>query len=331
MADVLPVLITGGVIAAIVALGVFIRRGGHRRLSRRVVVGSLGGLAATLAATVGAVSLTRIAGGYLGFPPGLEWTLTGAVDIAGIAGGIMWTAFDGRVRNIGRPMNIVCTLVSGLGVGLDHATHARGGEVWQWVAFGAGLFIPALAAWILHSLAVIADVVGEPKVAADRQDDGNQAGDRQASDRQASDDPAANRQAIITKVGDSQDTAIVASQPTPGDRQAALPAGRQAGHSQAPDRQGGDQAGVARQTPKPVTRQADRSPAPARPARSLAAVPEPRLPWMTDELIAAVVKVRRKDATYGRSQIVADHKIGSGQARTLLEYINRHGLMRETA
>jgi hypothetical protein len=301
-------------------------------MSRRVVVGSLGGVAALLAGTVGAVSLTRIAGDYLGFPPGLEWTLTGAVDIAGIAGGIMWTAFDGRVRKIGRPMNIVCTLVSGLGVGLDHATHAVGGDVWPWVAFGAGLFIPALVAWILHSLAVIADVVGAPDEAGDRQGDSSQPGDRQAPDRQAGDGQAANRQAVIARVGDRQETSIVARQPAPGDRQAALPAGHQAGDRQDTDHQPGDpqpahrQAGATKQTATASARVSVHSP-----TRALAAVPEPRLPWMSDALIAAVVKARRADSTYGRSAVVSDHGLSPAKARTLLEYIHRHGLMRETA
>lgn len=140
-------------------------------IGRRGLVGVLGGVSAGIAGLVGAVSLTRIAGDFLGFPPGLEWTLTGAVDVAGIAGGIMWTAFRGRVRSIGIPMSIVCTTVSGIGVGLDHATHAArvvrdtgpalpGASpfaVWWWVAFAAGLFIPALFAWLLHALAVIGD------------------------------------------------------------------------------------------------------------------------------------------------------------------------------
>lgn len=337
MGDVLPVLIAAGALAAIVALVVFVRRGGHRRLSRRAVVGTLGGVAAILAMLVGAVSLTRIAGDYLGFPPGLGWTLTGAVDIAGAAGGIMWTAFSGRVRNIGRPMNIVCTLVSGVVVGLDHATHAQGGEVWQWVAFSAGLFIPALAAWILHSLAVITDMAAEPKAVGDRQGAGSQAGDHQAPHRQAGDDQAANREAVITRVGDSQDTAIIARQPTPGDRQAALPAGRQAGDRQATNRQGADhqpgdsrpahrQAGATKQTATASARVSSHSP-----TRALVAVPESRREWMTDSLIAAVVAARRDDSTYGRSSVMSDHELTDAKAKALLRYINEHDLMRETA
>jgi hypothetical protein len=52
---------------------------------------------------------------------------------------------------------------------------------------------------------------------------------------------------------------------------------------------------------------------------------------MTDALITAVVATRRADPSYGRGRIATDHKIGTGQVRTLLEYINEHGLMRETA
>lgn len=315
----------------------------------RVAVGILGAVAAGFAGLVGVVSLTRIAGDYLGFPPGLEWTFTGAVDVASVAGGIMWTAFDGPVRRIGRPMNIVCTVVSGVGVGLDHATHA-GRELrdvgvaldfdqWPWIAFAAGLFVPALATWILHALSIIFDIsnsqAGNPSGDAPGDD---QAGDRQASDRQAGDDPVANRQAVITRVGDRQDTAIIARQPTPGDRQAALPAGHQAGDRQGLDRQvvdhqaGGSvparrQAGAVKQTPAATSSR----PQVHSPARALAAVPEPRLPWMSDALIAAVVKARRADSTYGRSAVVSDHGLSPAKARTLLEYINRNGLMRETA
>lgn len=300
------------------------------KVSRRVVVGALGGCAATLASVVGAVSLTRIAGDYLGFPPELKWTLTGAVDVAGIAGGIMWTAFAGDVRRIGRPMNIVCTVISGVGVGLDHATHAFPDPVWQWVAFGTGLFIPALAAWILHSLAVIADVVEAPAT-PDRQ-----AGDHQVGDLLVAGDrhpPIATR-AVITKVGDRQATTIIARPPTPGDRQAALPAGDQGGDRQAPDRQALDrQAGGTEQPALPPARRPDRSPAPAaaRPARALASVPEPRLAWMTDRLIGAVVDARRADGSYGRGQVVREHGLSPAKARSLIEYIDRHDLTRVSA
>lgn len=288
------------------------------KVSRRVVVGVLGGCAATLASVVGAVSLTRIAGDYLGFPSDLKWTLTGAVDVAGIAGGIMWTAFSGDVRRIGRPMNIVCTVISGVGVGLDHATHAFPGPVWPWVAFGTGLFIPALAAWILHSLAVIADVVEAPA-----------AQDRQVGDRQG---PIAN-QAVIARVGDRQETTIIARPPTVGDRQAALPVGDLPGDRQALNRQADRQDGGAEQPSLPPARLPDRSPAPAaaRPARALASVPEPRLAWMTDRLVGAVVTARRSDGSYGRGQVVRDHGLSPAKARSLIEYIDRHDLTRVSA
>lgn len=124
---------------------------------RRWTVAVLGGASAGIAGLVGAVSLTRIAESHLGFPDGLYWTLTGAVDVAGIAGGVMWTAFRGRVRAIGRPMNLVCTGVSGVGVGLDHAAHARPEGPWPLVAFAVGVFIPLLFTWLIHALAVIGD------------------------------------------------------------------------------------------------------------------------------------------------------------------------------
>lgn len=153
---------------------------------RRIVVTVLGAVSALIAGLVGAVSLTRIAGDYLGFPSDLEWTLTGAVDVAAVAGGIMWTGFRGRVRRVGIPMNVVCTLVSGIGVGLDHATNAgriladgRSGNVtvdvgwWPVAAFLVGMFVPLLFTWLVHALAIIGDQ--EAPAGADQVPVGNHA------------------------------------------------------------------------------------------------------------------------------------------------------------
>jgi hypothetical protein len=310
-------------------------------MSRRVVVGGLGGFAALLAALVGAVSLTRIAGAYLGFPPGLEWTLTGAVDIAGIAGGIMWTAFDGQVRKIGRPMNIVCTLVSGVGVGLDHATHANvsEGPVWPWVAFGAGLFIPALAAWILHSLSVIADVGVTPVVVGGREVTtvSGSAGrtvsatvSRPSADRQQ--DHQLNRQRTVSptvsgsevSIGpDRQDTVTFTTTQTVSDRQPELTGTT-------------ERRALPSATPRP-----DRVAAPPARTRALTSVPsesdrEQWKPWMTDDLLTAVVTsmlgAQAKGETYGRPALMEDAGLNNYKAQTLLKYISeRPELLRVSA
>jgi hypothetical protein len=285
----------------------------------RVVVGVLGGIAATFAMLVGAVSLTRIAGDYLGFPPGLEWTFTGAVDVAGIAGGIMWTAFAGPVRKIGRPMNIVCTIVSGVGVGLDHATHSGralrdpSGNValpgtadsWPWIAFATGLFVPALATWILHALSIIADTSAS-------------AGDADASARASGLAPAdaSECQPTLVKLGTSDDTsprqAVIAA-PVPA-RQ--TPAARP--QPAAPP--------VARTTVAALK---------ARPAgvstRALEAVPSPRPEWLTDalldEIVAGMRRAHDEGESYGRPRVMAEHNLNDGQAKAALRYIRDHRLL----
>lgn len=152
---------------------------------------------------------------------------------------------------------------------------------------------------------------------------GRQPGSQVASQPQPASQP------VTARVGDSQATTITARQPTPVGSQVSGQVGSQAPKSQSGHRQAGDTTRPA----LPAARQTSHSPSsvPARPARALAVAPEPRLPWMTDELIAAVVKARRADPRYGRKQIATDHQIGTGQVRSLLEFIDKHGLMRETA
>lgn len=315
----------------------------------RWLVGVLGGCAAFLAFLVGAVSLTRFAGDYLGFPPGLEWTFTGAVDIAGIAGGVMWTAFTGSVRKIGRPMNIVCTLVSGVSVGLDHATHAGralrdpdanialpGTEPWwPFVAFVAGVFIPALATWILHALAVIADSRPARQTAT--------AGDRQP-----------HRQA--PPAGDRQDTHVVIASSPPADRQRTTtpPAGgvtRTASATASPTtRTASSTTASTARPPALTTASRDRQPArqvsaaststPATSAR--VGFPGPRPDWMSDALLSAVIgamrQAQRAGEDYGRPRIrkehqhrMADGKMTDHQARTVQAFVEKHGLLRVPA
>jgi hypothetical protein len=330
---------------------------------------------------VGAISLTRIAGDYLGFPPGFEWTFTGAVDVAGIAGGIMWTAFSGPVRNIGRPMNIVCTAVSGVFVGLDHATHAgralreNNGNAalagtdaaWPFVAFTAGLFVPALATWILHALSTIADSAARSEDAA---------GGRPAAsapDRQAARPPAGDRLAttVVAGSGDHQTKHVLATaSPAPPagppavDRQAAGP-DRQV---VAPDRQPATarpDRQVASGARPPAGPDHQRATAAAVETRSVstrrpqertalpaggAAVPSPagarivlddsgpRPPWMTKELVREVagkiVAARLatpKPKVYGRGQLMAEYGLTDHKATVLLAWIKDHNVIREAA
>ena len=138
-----------------------------RRLSAREwVVTILAACSAAVGGLVGAVSLTRIASDYLGFPThvlvggsvwDLAWTLTGAVDVGATAGAVLWVTslFGSRNRARGRWLNICCSTVSALGVGLDHATNASpvAGLTWPVIAFGIGAFLPALSTWLIHVLA----------------------------------------------------------------------------------------------------------------------------------------------------------------------------------
>jgi len=124
---------------------------GPRRPRYVVVVGVLAALSAAVAAIISAVSLTRIAGGLIGFPEYLEWTFTGAVDIGAAAGAVLWVTSTGDNRHRGQWLNIACSTVSAVGVGLDHASHAEAG--WEPVAFAIGAFLPALSTWLIHVLA----------------------------------------------------------------------------------------------------------------------------------------------------------------------------------
>jgi hypothetical protein len=144
------------------------------RITARMVVGALSGLGGAAAASVGAVSLTRIAGDYLGFPAHLEWTLTAAVDIGAAAGAVMWSTSPHRSPNraTGVRLNIACSVISAVGVGLDHATHAEPIRGWQIAAFLIGAFLPLLSTWLVHALARLTHGViakgraGRSKVAA---------------------------------------------------------------------------------------------------------------------------------------------------------------------
>lgn len=299
----------------------------------RWLVGLLGGAAATLAFLVGAVSLTRFAGDYLGFPPGLEWTFTGAVDIAGIAGGVMWTAFTGSVRKIGRPMNVVCTLVSGVSVGLDHATHAGRAmrdpnanlalpgteDVWPVVAFVAGVFIPALATWILHALAVIADTSGHQN--------GHQTGGRQETRVVVTGPPVGDRPRTTNSASGgpartTSSTTRTTNSATTSSRELAVVrttnSGREATSS---DRQ--------------VPRQVSAAARPASATSARAELPGPRPDWMTTDLVLAAIDTLREAGyptkRYGPGRLQARLKLRTEhQAKAVLRYIDDHDLLRVT-
>jgi hypothetical protein len=130
----------------------------------RLAIGSvafISGLSAAAAGLVAAVSLTRIAGEKLGFPDGLHWTLTAAVDIGAIGGAILWSisAVGSPNRRTGRWLNIACSAVSAAGVGMDHYANAAPEPPWGTVAFAIGAFLPLLSTWLVHGLAKLADGV----------------------------------------------------------------------------------------------------------------------------------------------------------------------------
>lgn len=133
-------------------------------IKSRVTIALLSVLGGSAAGLVGAVSLTRIATDQLGFPGGLEWTLTAAVDIGATAGAVMWSSAPGhqkRIRGAGMRLNIACSSISALGVGLDHSVHADHGGPgwWPYVAFFIGAYLPLLSTWLIHSLAKLTEDV----------------------------------------------------------------------------------------------------------------------------------------------------------------------------
>lgn len=131
--------------------------------------------AAAVAELIGAVSLTRIAGQHLGFPHYLEWTLTASVAVGAVAGAIMWSIGPekSQTRSTGVRLNVACSLLCAVGVGLDHAANATARVAWQIIAFAIGAFLPLLSTWLVHALAKLggtgtsaAENTGEPTPAA---------------------------------------------------------------------------------------------------------------------------------------------------------------------
>lgn len=68
--------------------------------------------------------------------------------------------------------------------------------------------------------------------------------------------------------------------------------------------------------------------------------PGPRSDWMTDALLDAVLgsmrRAQRAGEEYGRRRLIKEHRVGSEkmtdhQARTILAYVDKHSLLRETA
>lgn len=128
-------------------------------MNSRLIIAILSALSGIAAGLVGMVSLTRIAGDLLGFPSEpfvLAWTLTAAVDIGAIAGAVMWSVSEPgtRIRRTGVQVNLACSSISAIGVGLDHSVHAsQTNVVWPYIAFGIGAFMPLLSTWLVHGLA----------------------------------------------------------------------------------------------------------------------------------------------------------------------------------
>jgi hypothetical protein len=136
--------------------------------ARRAVV-ALSVASAAVAETVGAVSLTRIAGDHLGFPAGLAWTFTASVAVGAVAGAIMWSvgAAKSGVRSTGVQLNVACSVLCAAGVGLDHAVNATSHRAWQVAAFLVGAFLPLLSTWLVHALAKIGVPETQPLVKPD--------------------------------------------------------------------------------------------------------------------------------------------------------------------
>jgi hypothetical protein len=281
----------------------------------RGVVGTMGGLAALVAFSVGAVSLTRIAGGFLGFPPGLEWTLTGAVDVAGIAGGVMWTAFTGSVRTNGRLMNISCSVVSGIGVGLDHATHSAPG--WEIPAGIIGFLFPLLFSWILHAFSMMLD---------ERPHAGEVTTVRQVREAREVTRAEADREAVSPSLTAVRSPVGLVVSTTPHDRDSDTVRARPS-------------AAASRE---PVTARQAVTPDPTPPSEpGLPEIPGPLREWMTPALVWAVVASMRDaghpSPRYGEGSVIRDHRmpdgseIGPSKARTLIKYIDGHDLIRRSA
>jgi hypothetical protein len=143
-------------------------------MNSRVIIAILSALSGIAAGLVGMVSLTRIAGDLLGFPNEplvLAWTLTAAVDIGAIAGAVMWSTSEAgtRIRRTGVQVNLACSSISAIGVGLDHSVHASTSSVvWPYIAFVIGAFMPLLSTWLVHGLAkMVPPAVEEPAAATE--------------------------------------------------------------------------------------------------------------------------------------------------------------------
>jgi hypothetical protein len=142
-------------------------------MTRRTAITVLLVLSAVPAEWLGAISLTRIANDHLGFPDYLEWTFPVAVSVGAIAGAIMWTTSrdDPDLRNTGVRLNLTCSLLLAVGVGLDHGVNATEDVLLEAVAFLVGAFFPLLSTWLVHLLAnvpakprpVTQDETGAPK------------------------------------------------------------------------------------------------------------------------------------------------------------------------
>lgn len=136
--------------------------------TRGWIVSVLVAASAVVSFIVSAVSLTRIAEEMLGFPEGLPWSLTGAVDIGAAAGAVLWVTSPARHPNRARGMwiNVCCSSVSGIGVGLDHLGHASPTLGYQIAGFIVGAFLPALSTWLVHILAHLVTEAAESVKAA---------------------------------------------------------------------------------------------------------------------------------------------------------------------
>jgi len=268
--------------------------------------------------------------------------------------GLMSVSIGGQVDSIGTKLAPVFAYVFAIGndaaaiLALDAALRAeRGSSIrkWAWLAIllaagtggvlnawhatvertvvpGGGHELPPLPGEFgllvglepIALILVLSHLVG--LVLTDRQ--ARPAGD--AGPRQAP--AAADRQ--TAGATDRQATTVVVTASEAGDRRTASPAPARTPGA-APAGAAGDRAtaGTPPRRPAPVAR------------GSLHAVPAVRQGWMTEDLIARIVAsmavAQRQGETYGRPRLMREHGLNNHRARTLLDHIAEHQLLRETA
>lgn len=196
-----------------------------------------------------------------------------------------------------------------------------------------GLEPIALVLVLSHLLGLVtASRQGKPAAGghqADRQDrQAASVGDRQSTHVVVGARPAGDRQTA------SPDRQAVTASPPAGERQTASTS---IASPPAPTTVGARQSAGAGDRPAatPSTSGQLAVRATDQPTRTLAEVPAPRPTWMTEDLLQRVVEsmatARAEGKPYGRDRVVEDHGLTPHRARTVLEFITAHNLLRRSA